>query len=363
MTFEAVCSAGGSFYTTINAFTLPLLVVGGILGGIIIALVNMLGEFLHNPKVSLWSKTESVQLFVAIVATIFILQGINLFCTINLVDFIGLFNVDIAADKVPASSVTLFDGAELYLRTAAQYNLDLLSVIRYHLGGFNILESRYVAKCSPYEGVVGGVTNTIGCLFGGFLGLGAGTAYSVNPESGYALSSSALFLAFNTVIFSYLSTLNYLFILKYVYAGLALFFLPLGVFIRSIPYMRGLGSVLIAFSVSFIFVYPLVLSMFYIDFLTASPALTPSIPDEYIGKDLEDAVDFGTAINPFNVDLHDDIFPAGTQQKEVIGLTGNAFLIGVFIPTIAMLSAVGSTVYLTRLLGEEIDLSRVIQMV
>ncbi len=363
MVFNPVCAADGPFFNMINSFTLPLLVGGAILGGIIIALVSMLGESIHNPKVSLWSKTELVQLFASVIATLIVIQGINLFCTINLVGFIGLFNVDIDAAKAPAASINLFDGAELYLRQAASYNRDLLIVTRYHLAAYNILESRYLAECGQGDGVVGRVAKTLGCLFGSATGLGAGTAYSSNPESGYSLVSPAIFLSFNTIIFSYLSTLNYLFILKYIFNGLLMFFLPIGVFIRSIPYMRGLGSLLIAVSVAFLFIYPLVLSLFYIDFLARDPVLIPSIPGEYINANIASTVTFTTALNPFNLELRDDVFPHGSQEKEIMGLTANAFLVGVFIPSIAMLAAVASTVYLTRLLGEEIDLSRVIQMV
>ncbi|MDO8554450.1 MAG: hypothetical protein Q7S22_06595 [Candidatus Micrarchaeota archaeon] len=340
----------------INSFTIPVLALGAILGGIIIALVNMFGQTTHNPKLSLWSKTEVVQLFTSLVATILILQGVNIYCSINLLSVVNLFTTGTTI-TAPASSVTLFGGAELYLKQSALFNKELLSITRYHLGAYNILEGRYLSRCAEDDGA-----NILLCMFGGFVGAG-GASHTQAPESGYSTVSSGLFLSFNTQMFSYLSSLNYLFILRYIFSGMVLFFLPLGTFIRSIPYLRGLGSLLIAVSASFLFIYPLVLSIFYIDFMAGDlSVLKPPIPQDYINDDF--GIDTADSFAFFNKEIHDDIFnKGGSQEKQIIELTGNGFIIGVFIPSIAMLAAIASSVYLSRLLGEEIDLSRIVQMV
>ena len=42
---------------------------------------------------------------------------------------------------------------------------------------------------------------------------------------------------------------------------------------------------------------------------------------------------------------------------------GRAFIIGVFIPMLALLSAIASTAYIARFYGEDMDLGRLTQLV
>ena len=176
-----------------------------------------------------------------------------------------------------------------------------------------------------------------------------------------------------------MSTLNYLFILKFVFTGFVLFFLPLGIFLRAMPFLRTTGSLLMAVSLSFVFVYPLVLSVFYLDFKSCN-ILRPDVgggpdcppPDgeaanvmAFSNEDLDGKVNAWDALTS-DPHAYNDVFEKGLpgdQPFGVIKLAGNAFLIGVFIPTLALLSAAASVSYINRFLGEEIDLSRIVQMV
>ncbi|MFZ5500653.1 MAG: hypothetical protein ACOY58_01905, partial [Candidatus Micrarchaeota archaeon] len=159
---------------------------------------------------------------------------------------------------------------------------------------------------------------------------------------------------------SYLSILNYLFVLRYVFSGFVLFFLPLGILLRALPYLRPLGSLLISVAISFLMIYPLILAVFYIDFKAArilAPDDSPAL--DYAEKDISTKV---TMANLFSESLTGDVFPSGDQTVEIIRLAGNAFLLGVFIPSLALLSAAAAVGYINRFLGQEIDLSRIMQM-
>jgi hypothetical protein len=161
---------------------------------------------------------------------------------------------------------------------------------------------------------------------------------------------------------SYLSVLNYIFILRYVFSGFVLFFLPLGIFLRALPYVRPLGSLLMSVSISFLMVYPLFLAIFYIDFKAARVlAPTDSPVFEYSNEDIGKKVNMG---NMFDQHIDDDIFDkgGGDMSVEIIKLSGNAFLLGVFIPSLALLGAAAAVGYINRFLGEEIDLSRIVQL-
>lgn len=358
-----ICSIGTD---VINTALFPLVAISAVATAMIIALGYMLGEAIHNPKVSLWAKTEIIQLFISVAAAVLILGFIPTFCSVNLNSILQLLN----PAAVPPGSVSIFEGAERYLSEAGQYIHDVEKAARYHLGAYNIMEAFGRLECGPFDS--GSAFATVGniffCLFGNVFGvtfLVGGSGVQHAPDSGYAMAAPALQIAFNATVFAYLSTFNYLFILHYIYSGFVFFFLPLGIFLRAMPYLRTLGSLLMSLAFCFIVVYPLVLSFFYLDFIRADSILKPPFSPAlayYVTADISNAVGIGQALDN---SIKNDVFPYlyGDQSFELIKLAGNAFLIGIFIPTFALLAAVAGVAYLNRFLGEEIDLSRVVQMI
>jgi|GEM_PF-1122244 len=371
----------------------PLAAMAALLMAMIVAISFMLGNVISNPKLTLWAKTEAIQLLVSIFSVAVIFQGVTMFCSINMVDVHDIFGM--GALTTGQATFSMYSAAEGYLVDSGTYIHMVLNSARYHLGAYNILETfgRYLCM-GDESGAVSGFMNIIFCLFGNFLSIGGGTGTSVSPDSGHSLAAPALTVAFNSLQFSYLSALNFLFILKYVYSGFALFFLPLGIFLRSVPYLRTLGSLLLSVAFCFLTVYPMVLSVFYLDLIAAPSVLKPASPALLFGdEDVGSKVDLGNMFSSsiygavftasdsgaHNVALmtgipYDDLaagvpsallggFSAGDQSFEVIKLAGNCFLIGVFIPSLALLSAAASVAYVNRFLGEEIDLSRIVQMV
>ena len=122
-------------------------------------------------------------------------------------------------------------------------------------------------------------------------------------------------------------------------------------------------------TLAFLFVYPSVLSIFYLD-LIGPRVLNPEPSDAFQGYiNAEGRLEDVGADDLFDTCIYDDLFGencgnvGGSVEMEVMQLSGNAFLIGVFIPTLALLAAMGSLAYINRFLGQEIDLSRIVQMV
>ena len=364
MAIETICSAGGT--ALLYSSVMPYVAISAVVTAIIVGIVYMIGNTLSNPKLTLWAKTEIIQLFVSIAVVGSIFGLIGSFCSISINSIIGVFPI---TASFPASAVTIYDGGELYLVEAGKWIHSVFAAARYHLAAFNILEGFGRTLCLGPEGAA---LNVIFCIFGTALSLGGGTGISLSLDSGYAFAAPAISVAFNSLMISYLSTLNYLFILRFVYSGFIFFFLPLGIFLRSMPFIRGLGSLMMSVTISFMIVYPLVLSIFYIDFLSAkilAPDLSAKV-SHYAAADPDDAVDLLDALDV--VGLHSDVFDYDTSFGQAVGndasldimkLTGNAVLLGIFVPSLAMLATIASIMYLNRFLGEEIDLSRVIQVI
>ncbi len=362
-----ICEQG--FASVFSGSLFSLIGTVSLIGAIVIALMYMLGNAISNPKVTLWAKTEIFQLFLSAVFVILFMQLIVPFgCGISAGSLADLFNIPTVL-SAEERALPLYSFSQNYFIDSAQYSHDVLSVTRYHLGGFNILEGYSVSRCTS-EGSSGDLgdqgKNLIFCLFGSFLGNGAGAGYSVAPDSGYALSSAALSVAFQAQLMALFSLFNFSYILEFVTSGFLFVFLPLGLLLRSFPFMRGLGSILICITVSFALMYPLILSLVYLDFKTAHPILVPPLTDDmeaYVpDSSINARANSISVLNIFENSIKDNIFPNGILVGDILAYTASVFLIGVFIPTLALLAAVASVGYMNRFLGEEVDLSRIVQM-
>ena len=168
----------------------------------------------------------------------------------------------------------------------------------------------------------------------------------------------------------------------FINTGLVMMLLPLGIFLRSMPYMRTLGGLLIAVALSFMVIYPLMLASFSLIFDSLFKIPDPLKCYIYNEGQLESAFVRAKGLDPVKPYSRALFFEPGDpcdaptkadtgsgaydekdpNELEAMKLAGSAFLAGVFFPTIAMLGAVANVRFITRLLGEDIDLSRIIQM-
>lgn len=342
MAFVGIC---GGFENMLGSL-LPILGISSLATAFMIAIGYMLGEMMHNPKINEWAKTEGMQIFVSIGAVLILMGAADSFCGIYIDDLGDIFGISIT------DHLNLFDAAQAYFVEAAVYIHSGLEATRYHLGTYNMLDMYGRWMCGSENAGL----NVILCLFGSSIGLGGGSGISISPLSGYGIAGAGMHIAFSSQIFAYLSVLNYLMILRYAYSGMGFFLLPIGIMLRSVPFMRQLGSLLISLTFAFVLVYPLVLSVFYLDIASDDSVLAPKSGDMWDAVEAYKDADVESS-NPY------DKFESGTKEFELSQFTGHAILVGVFVPTLALLAAIGSLMYVNRFLGEEIDLSKVIQMV
>lgn len=370
-----ICEAGAissEFSSFLDGTVLPLAGMAAMITAIIIGLSLMLGRLINNPKATLWAKTEAVQLVISLSTVVLLGSLINTFCAIDVVELMGLFEIEPPAS---VEDVSIYDAAETYLVEAAYYSHNAMSVARFHLEGYTVLSYTSVFSCGALRCFFG-YSGTRGQPFGAF---GAGMG--------------AMNLFFNSMLMAHISCLSFLFLLVYVYRGFVFLFLPLGIFIRSMPYMRGFGSLLMAVSICFLLIYPLILSLFYMtgDVLLDRPVYAPGESDDDAGDFLyeyrnmerkfyergstryQEGSSSGTGwallaslqlMLPRGEEwFQESYFPDGGQPVRVMRFCASAFIAAVFLPTLALIGTIASIVYMTRMLGEEIDLSKITRMI
>jgi hypothetical protein len=360
---DLIC--GTAFGNFVTSALLPIIAAATFSTVAIIAVSFMIGRLISNPKLTLWAKTEIVQLAVSLGAIFMITFSVNTFCAINLAEIADIFGVP------SVGSVNIYDGALNYLNEAALYSHNAINVVRYHLEAYTIMSFLNAFICDFATGSIGW-----GCFFG----------YGGNnqqPLGGFGAHTAALNVAFNSALMSHFSALNFLFILLFVYRGFVFLFLPLGLFLRAMPYLRGLGSLFISLALSFLLVYPFMLSVFYLmgevlvdrgNSYNAMPVALSQY-NEQVFPDRENGADQFFAVSTCgegyvkscylntggcncigNTDIKDN-------TPGAIAFVAYAFIAAVFFPTVALLATIGSVVYVARLFGEEIDLSRITQLV
>ncbi|MCI0503742.1 hypothetical protein L0Y65_03455 [Candidatus Micrarchaeota archaeon] len=353
------------FGTFFSENILPLLAYAGSSLAALLGIAYMAGTATSNAKLTLWSKTEAVQFIVSTVSVFLIITTMNTFCSIKINEIAAIFDMPASADNPD-----IYGAARGYLNDAAIYSHNALTVVRYHLESYTTLSFFNAFICDLSTGRIGW-----GCLFG-YSGV------SQQPLGGYAVQTAAMNIFFNGAIIAHFMSLNFIFILLFVYKGFVFLFLPLGVFMRSMPYMRSFGSLLVALAISFLIVYPFLLAVFYLMrnvLVDADNGYTPlSEPMSTYNTNEErmegyvnggDMLAMSTGGESFVKGCYFDrggCYGSGVNIENMsgaIGFASNAFVAAIFFPSIALLATIASVGYIARLYGEEIDLSRITQLV
>ena len=352
MAGDIIC--GPEFATFFGTTVMPFVAYAAVVTATIIAVSFMAGRFLNNPKLTLWSKTEIVQLGISL-ATIFIITTtVNTFCLIDVSEVANIFGLPDPGSK------NVYDAAKDYLEGAALYSHNAMTVVRYHLQAYTVLAYLNAFICDFSTGNIGW-----GCLFGY-------GGENQQPLGGYGVHTAALNIAFNSVIIAHFTSLNFIFILLFVYRGFVFLFLPLGIFLRAMPYLRGLGSLFVSLALSFLLIYPFMLSVFYLmkDVIFDGDDFTP-LPvgmgsyDESVFPDAEGGAEQFFAVSTLGEGYVKDRYFGSDKENPTgaIAFAANAFIAAVFLPTIALIATIASVTYVARLFGEEVDLSRITQLV
>lgn len=322
----------------------PLTAVAVFLFFAIIGLTYMGAHVMNDAKLFVWSKTEFIQLFISAFFVVILFSMITSFCSFSTSDIAGITAITSAPPQL-----SIYEGAEKYLVDAANYSRAAFITARYNMGAINMQETY-----SNYECPVALCFFSVG-----------GTGVTRTPYAGASYLTSGFMLLMNSSLMSFFSSFMHIFFLSYVESGLFMFLLPIAIIARSMPYLRTFGGVILALMFAFYIIYPSVLALYYV---SISPAMEADLtakaaaglpPDE---SQIESAGDAGSYLSG------DYQLPAAAQTSSaaivtVSEVSAKAFFYGTFLPTLALLTAIAATAYVGHLFGEEIDLSKMLQMV
>ncbi len=346
---------GAPFGGFLTSTIIPYVALATVVTAIIIGITFMASRLLSNPKLSLWAKTEILQLFISVGTVFLITSIITAFCNIDMAEVNGFF-----LPANPIASANIYESANSYITGAMQYSHNALIMIRYHLEAYTVLTYFNAFICDYSTGRFGW-----GCLFGY-------SGDNMQPFGGYGAVTAALNLAFNTTIISFFTSMNFFFILMFVYRGFVFLFLPMGIFMRAMPYMRSFGSLLIAVALSFLIIYPFMLAVFNLmapHLLDSANGYAPAginmgWYDESVFPDNEGGgSQLGASTMGEDYTKNTYLGDSKDQVSVALAFAAYAFLAAVMFPTLALLATLASISYVSRLYGEEIDLSRITQLV
>jgi len=225
---------------------------------------------------------------------------------------------------------SMYDSAEAYLLHLRNYTHRAMVGIRISMGVAELKAGATRWVCTGF------------CILGG-------PGYSISPHSGETALIEVGGLLLNSATISNLSVYFMHFTLRYITSGLMLAFLPFGLVLRSLSFTRPLGSTLIAIVLSLYFFYPFMLMLNSIIFPAVAgspPDLSPYTPEASLGG-------MDRIFSPGN----------GPELRTMVQWAAYSFFGAIFLPAINFLVIVALARESGRILGEEIDISRLSQMV
>ena len=298
--------------------------------GMAIALMYMIGEGISNPRLIAQSKEEFIQLLISFM---FLSLSLILIKTMCSVDYCSIYALFSGSSSQTCGSI--YDGAVSYLSSVASYAHNVTVGARYYIGKSEVAQTYSKWKCPLFL-----------CIFSG-----GGTGENDMPYAGAGYFISVFTMVMQSGLFAFFNAMLNLQFISSLSSGFFLMLFPFAVFFRAMPFMRKAGAVIMAIVFSFFVVYPLLLSVFGLAFSMPSYPM----PDE---SKLKPSGGFWGWLSG-SVDI------ANLDVGEIISLfstVGAMMFYCVFLPNLALVSSIGTTAYITSLLGEEVDLAHLFRM-
>ncbi len=313
---------------------------------VVVGLAYMLGEFLKNARVLVWARTELLQVGVSLIITLLLVQTVIFFCGFSIVDIAK----SVEGDAAVTTSLTAMGGSatdnafaisEKFMLWQMRDTSRTLGAIRYIAALYELRSTQSDWSCPMF------------CLLGA-------TGRSSSPQSGETSFLGVTGMLMNSMTLSLLSEIFQLFTLKYIETGMFLLLLPVGVILRSVPFMRQVGGTIIAIVVAMFILYPLLLSFEALFWPSYSPS-TEQWADVY-QKEADLKANPWNPLGPCRVDSFDELNVLGAPE-DVYTRVSYIFIAATFLPAVNFILIVAAAHSLSRMIGEDIDISRLGQMV
>ena len=328
-----------------GVYALSVLALGITL--IAVGLAYALGQMLRNPRFNVWAKTEVFQVFVTFVLVIVTLFLVDSLCTFQYGALTSLAPISVEAYEHPAISDTdvVADAAGSYLKNLAYFAHIAMGNSRAVYGG---LEKALRYSRSP-------------CMPAWLLCMLGPNGYTLAPYRGGSGWIQVANLTLYTDTISYLTVLAQLALLQFILGGGLAVLMPAAIIIRSLPFMRIFGGGMLAICISLLIVYPFLLMM---ESLFWNPY-------EMIGQENFDGLE-GLAGKARDASHSDDLtlYSGGDGYSKLqryfdqVFLGSSAtFMSSTFLFMLNVLVITASAREFGRVLGVEVDMSRLMQIV
>ncbi len=337
---EQICGPAGSLFTEWQMFTGAALLFS-IAAIVFLYLVN---RFFQNSEGAAWSKLELYEVFVTVVIIIAVAAATDQACKVH------------AGMLFPGTSIP--SGYNIY-QASVYYLEEFSSSLMY------ITTALYAMYCwmDPLASMT-------------FTGKPLGIGTAIQPTAGIAATiKPGLTNAFNMLIIGYVINKVQIFLVDFVSFGFLKYYLPLGVVLRSFAPTRRIGGTIIAIALGFLFVYPF-LTILEGEFgLNALHVLSDDfIPDFWADAGQFSATEFIETFFEgfFSLDIFNLLgFVVNTAIGTVafgalyisISAASYAFLVGLFFPAFNTLILVTTIRYLSKSMGEEMDVTNLTRLI
>ncbi|VVB58706.1 Uncharacterised protein [Candidatus Anstonella stagnisolia] len=345
--FGEVCGSAGMGQNVSLSF-LALLATA-----LVVAAAYMMGKAVESPRITNWCKIEVWQMLATAAIVVGVYCALALFCIstpAQLLEFTG------ASARYDLGSFSgyedfgIYGASHIYLERLASYSKGVMTGIRYNIGVYELRSGIQEFECNAF------------CLL-------ASQGTSLAPHGGESSYISVLTSSLQVSTLVLLSVLFQLFLLAYIQNGLFLFFLPVAIVVRSLPFMRGFGGALIALVVCLYILYPLMIYVDGVVFAPASKEIAPLLKNRISPGDGSIYPLLGNVRNGGSAEdmLTQNAFSMGEGREtddmpSLIMLTSLIFMAGVFAPALNFVVIAAAAREISRMFGEEIDISRLGQM-
>lgn len=309
---------------------------------LILIIVYLFGSFLRNQQLLTWTKFELFQVFGTAVILIFSIAWI-----------VGICKFDMGFLSNPAANID-YTGKTMY-QIVDEY-FGRLETIGLVLFGYMM----YIAKIIAFLQKV--------TYFSNPLGLGMVD----NPLDSLGQINSVIFFAVSGFVTSYLLLGLQMRIMEFMAMAITHYLFPFGIFFRAFEPTRGFGGALIGISLAFLLFYPV--AIVFNDYIMRSTA-------DQVEAELAGAVDKGkAAVNENNLPSEDamrdniaDFADPGKFGDMMGGIgSGTVFIIkpltfyviaAIILPVLNFIILVEITKGLTKIMGEELDVSNLTRLI
>ncbi|MEW5996197.1 MAG: hypothetical protein AB1657_01225 [Candidatus Micrarchaeota archaeon] len=316
-----------------------------------IALLYLINRFFQNSEGMGWAKLELYEVFITVVIMIGVFAAADLACNVR------------ASWLFPAPSApqdyNIYEASNWYLDQFSSSIMDITTALYGLYSGLDMISSM--------------------TLTGRPLGVGT----QVQPTGGLAATvKPGLTNAFNVLVIAFIVNKVQIFLINFVSFGYLKYYLPLGLLARSFTPTRRIGGTVIAIALGFLFVYP------FLTILEGEAGLKPilSLRDNIIQDFWSDAS--GVAGNDFvswweDSTREETLGGSALAVLDFVGLVvrsaigflafgllylsanaaGYAFMVGLFFPAFNTLILVTTIRYLSKSMGEEIDVTNLTRLI